>query len=182
MTSDATAAYDSVRTYLGQIGRLGLLTREGEIEIAKRIEQSEHEVLGGVATSEAGTKEICRLGEGLRSGKVHVRDIVRGVADEDEHWEETELRRVLKLIATIARIAGKQSGSRTKRAPSSGGAVASRATKGKPSPAGKVDGELVEALIALRLNQRTVDGIVRALGNSERQAVEDGIAVVDARR
>src|SRR5580692_11205002 len=127
MTSDATAAYDSVRTYLGQIGRLGLLTREGELEIAKRIEQSEHEVLGGVAMSEAGTKEICRLGDGLRSGKVHVRDIVRGVADEDEHWEETELRRVLKLIGTIARIAGKQGGSRSKRA---GAPASSRATSG----------------------------------------------------
>jgi RNA polymerase primary sigma factor len=45
-----------------------------------------------------------------------------------------------------------------------------------------VDGELVEALIALRLNQRTVDGIVRTLGDVERQAVEDGLAVAETRR
>jgi RNA polymerase primary sigma factor len=186
MTSEATAAYDSVRTYLGQIGRLRLLTREGEIEIAKRIEQGEHEVLGGVATSEAGTKEICRLGDKLRTGRLHVREIVRGVADEDEHWEETELRRVLRLIATISRIAAKQRGARTKRdrgpSPASAGPPVSRPAKGKGAAPGQGDSELVEALIALRLNQRTVDGIVRALGDVERQAIEDGLAVAETRR
>jgi RNA polymerase primary sigma factor len=163
---------------------LGLLTREGEIEIAKRIEQSEHEVLAGVATSEAGMREVCRLGEGLRAGKIHVRDLVRGVADEDEHWEETELLWVLRLIGRIARAVPRQfaeGGERQKRPRSARQGTRSSTAKGTGATPTDVENEIVEALIALRFNQRTVDAIVRALARTEKQAAEDGIAVSETR-
>jgi RNA polymerase primary sigma factor len=177
MANDATGSYDSVRTYLGQIGRLGLLTREGEMEIAKRIELGEHAVLDGVATCDAGTEEICKLGDRLRMGKLSVRDIVRGVAEEDPNWEDAERVRVLDLMASISRIAAKRR--RTPEAPASKQPKKPRGAR-PPSAGAVMQGQILAHLIAMRLNQRTVDGVVRALGHLERETRDQSPA--EARR
>jgi RNA polymerase primary sigma factor len=185
MTSDAAGGYDSVRTYLGQIGRLGLLTREGGMEIAKRIEQGEHAILGGVASCDAGTAEICRLGEHLKSGKVHVRDMVRGIAEEDASWEDNERIRVLDLIGSIARLAAKRRRAAPAKPAAPGRkkrvATATRGT-GATSVARETEDEIVRLLIAIRLNQRTVDGIVRALGHIERETPGTDLSAKEARQ
>jgi RNA polymerase primary sigma factor len=164
MANEATGSYDSVRTYLGQIGRLGLLTREGEMEIAKRIELGEHAVLDGVATCDAGAAEICRLGDRLKTGKLSIRDMVRGVADEDPNWEDAERARVLGLMESIARLTAK----RRRARPAAKTAKATQA-------------QILALLIAMRLNQRTVDGVVRALGHTERDHRES-LSPAEARR
>src|SRR5215471_7803487 len=57
---------DPVRMYLRKMGSVALLTREGEVEIAKRIEQHEDDVLITLITSPFGMDEILNLGEGVR--------------------------------------------------------------------------------------------------------------------
>src|SRR4051812_11428177 len=109
--------HDTVRTYLGQIGRLGLLTREGELEIAKRIELGEHAVIGAVVATDAGARQIRLLGDRLRSGKVRVKDLVRGASDDDEGWEEQERARVLDLMSTVGRFAARRERAETKVRP-----------------------------------------------------------------
>ena len=88
MPTEAAALHDTVRAYLGQIGHLSLLTREGEIKIAKRIELGEHAVIRAVAGCDGGVREIRLLGERLRTGAVRARELVRGGGDEDRdgHW------------------------------------------------------------------------------------------------
>ncbi|HEY2404488.1 MAG TPA: sigma-70 factor domain-containing protein, partial [Polyangiaceae bacterium] len=135
MPPSRAATEDDVHSYLRQIGRLGLLTREGEIEIAKRIELAECAVLRAVATSDAAVQEVRLLAERLRSGKLRVRDLVRGAADEDDGWEERERERILKVVESLARRASR-----------------------------KGDERVFEALLSLRLNQRILDGIVGKLG------------------
>jgi RNA polymerase primary sigma factor len=164
MSTAHTTARDTVRTYLGQIGRLGILTRDGEIEIAKRIELGEHAILRALATSDAGMRQICLLGDQLRGGSVRVREVVRGTADEDDSWEERERRRVLKLIGTVGRLAAQresiEASRRRKRPPERAGTLAPR----------KRDAEIFGALVAMRLNQRAVDTVVRALAGVAREA------------
>src|SRR5262249_28450968 len=111
MPTAEAAALDTGRTYLGQIGRLGLLTRDGEIEIAKRIELSEHALLRALATSDAAMREICLLGDQLRGGTVRVREIVLGAVEDDDSWEEREGRRVLRLIGTVDRLVAQRGSS-----------------------------------------------------------------------
>ncbi len=167
MPTEAAALHDTVRAYLGQIGHLSLLTREGEIKIAKRIELGEHAVIRAVAGCDGGVREIRLLGERLRTGAVRARELVRGGGDEDRdgHWEEAERSRLLRLIETVEQIATRRESVEEKRPPakrSKGRAPAAATRKG-------VD-EIAEALTAMRLNQRMVEALVRALKGMERGA------------
>ena len=75
---------DPVRMYLRKMGSVSLLTRDGEVEIAKRIEAGEQDVLRAVLASPLAVAEILELGEKLQQGKVRLRDIVRGADPPDE--------------------------------------------------------------------------------------------------
>jgi len=81
---------DPVRMYLRKMGSVSLLTREGEVEIAKRIEEGEKEVLAAVLASEIAIREINELGERLRKGKIRVREIVKDAGDEQPAEREEE--------------------------------------------------------------------------------------------
>ncbi len=68
---------DPVRMYLRKMGSVALLTREGEVEIAKRIEEGENEILSAILSSPVAVREIIEIGERLRNHKIRVKDIVR---------------------------------------------------------------------------------------------------------
>src|SRR5512136_2772983 len=77
---------DPVRMYLREMGTVPLLTREGEVEIAKRIERGKKAVLRVVSRSPMAAHEVSSLGERLKAGEITVRDVV--VFNEDELTEE----------------------------------------------------------------------------------------------
>jgi DNA-directed RNA polymerase sigma subunit (sigma70/sigma32) len=66
-TEDVVKAVDPVLMYLRGIGSVPLLARKEEIEIAKRIEEGEKEVIDAVLSSPLAIKEIVHFGERLRS-------------------------------------------------------------------------------------------------------------------
>jgi RNA polymerase primary sigma factor len=93
---------DPVRMYLREMGTVPLLTREGEVEIAKRIERGKKAVLRVVARTPNAATEIVRLGERLRVGEISVRDVV--VFNEEEITEdklESKIRETLRLIDKV---------------------------------------------------------------------------------
>jgi len=90
---------DPVRMYLREMGTVPLLTREGEVEIAKRIERGQMRVLKAISRSPIVIREIAALGEDLKRGVRNVKEVV--VFDEEELTEEVVLARVR---ATVARI------------------------------------------------------------------------------
>ena len=72
-----------MRLYLRKMGSVSLLTREGEVEIAKRIEEGEKEVLArGARRPSIAIAEILDLGDRLRKGKIRVREIVKDAGEE----------------------------------------------------------------------------------------------------
>ncbi|NBX77275.1 MAG: RNA polymerase sigma factor RpoD [Proteobacteria bacterium] len=81
---------DPVRLYLKKMGSVALLTREGEIEIAKRIEDGEAEVLDVILNSSMGVKEFLAIGDKIEKGKLRARDVLRGAESEGESSEEGE--------------------------------------------------------------------------------------------
>ena len=82
------AAYDRttdpVRLYLRGVGSFDLLTRHGEIEIAKRIEAGLQEMALAIASVPAVVAEILALGERIAAGEVNIGDVVDGLVRADE--------------------------------------------------------------------------------------------------
>jgi RNA polymerase primary sigma factor len=75
---------DPVRMYMREMGTVELLTREGEIEIAKRIEGGLMAMMEAISASPATIAEILRLGEEIREGKVVISTVVDGFSNPNE--------------------------------------------------------------------------------------------------
>ena len=76
---------DPVRMYMREMGTVELLTREGEIEIAKRIEGGLMDMMEAISASPATIAEILSMSEEIREGKAVISTIVDGFADADEN-------------------------------------------------------------------------------------------------
>ena len=102
---DLYKSNDPVRMYLRKMGSVALLTREGEVEIAKRIEVGENTVLDAILSSPVAVSKIIEIGERLRQHKVRVKDLVRDAEDEEHEFDEEEADRlIIRLIDRVKRL------------------------------------------------------------------------------
>ena len=90
---------DPVRMYLREMGTVPLLTREGEVEIAKRIERGQLRVMKAISRSPIVIREIVGLGEDLRRGVRNIKEVV--TFDEEELTEEILQARVRQTVGRI---------------------------------------------------------------------------------
>ena len=151
---------DPVKMYLKEMGYYSLLTREGEVEIAKRIEEGKHEVINALLESPVGIKEFIALGEKFQQGIVKLREIVRD-SDDEEPFIETEAHRkkVLQHFLEVKTIYEKNIKLQEKLGQD---LVAARKKKIKD----QIDENkhrIVERLKELRLDKRQIDRIVNKL-------------------
>jgi len=96
---------DPVRMYLREMGTVPLLTREGEVTIAKRIERGQLQVLKIISRSPIILKEILAIGADLRAGNRSIKEIV--VFDDEELTEEkieNKTRHTLRIIDKIEKL------------------------------------------------------------------------------
>ncbi len=95
---------DPVRMYLREMGTVPLLTREGEIELAKRIERGQNAVRKSLSRSALVTREILNLGDDLGRGAVSVRDIlVLPDLVVNEESLDAQRQEILQIICEIER-------------------------------------------------------------------------------
>jgi RNA polymerase primary sigma factor len=96
---------DPVRLYLKEMGTVPLLSKEGEVAIAKRIEESKREAAQIIYSLPFSMQDVRDLGDRLRKGKISIYEIVHAGDDDFEDLQmqnEDELQaRVLKLINEI---------------------------------------------------------------------------------
>jgi RNA polymerase primary sigma factor len=90
---------DPVRMYLREMGTVPLLTREGEVEIAKRIERGQLRVLKAISRSPIVIREIVALGEDLKRGVRNIKEVV--IFDEEELTEEILQARIRQTIGRV---------------------------------------------------------------------------------
>ena len=90
---------DPVRMYLREMGTVPLLTREGEVEIAKRIERGQVQVLKAISRSPLVVQELLTLRHDLEQGERSIKEVV--VFNDDELTEERVIERRKEVIATI---------------------------------------------------------------------------------
>ena len=111
-TSYGKGSTDPVRMYLRKMGAVALLTREGEVEIAKRIEDGERDILLAVLGSPVAIREILDLGDKLRLGKLRLRDVIKDAPEEPNPDgeemlappTESETARAEKMLELIDKI------------------------------------------------------------------------------
>ena len=95
---------DPARSYLREMSSVSLLTREEEVEIAKRMEEGEKIIAGIVLPAPITIREIITIGEQLRSGTISVKEVIRDLDEEGaEIDEEHYTKKVLSLITSIKR-------------------------------------------------------------------------------
>jgi len=94
---------DPVRMYLREMGTVPLLTREGEVEIAKRIEQGKLAAIKSISRTPTVAKGVIFMGEQLKSRSVNIRDLVTFGGDEElsDERSEARIRQVLKQIGLV---------------------------------------------------------------------------------
>jgi RNA polymerase primary sigma factor len=93
---------DPVKMYLREMGLVSLLSREGEVEIAKVIEEGAQESMEAVFSVNVSLKDVVIIGAQLKSGEIRVKSVVDNLDDEDGIVEEDMHReRVIKLLNKV---------------------------------------------------------------------------------
>jgi RNA polymerase primary sigma factor len=93
---------DPVKMYLREMGLVSLLSREGEVEIAKVIEEGAQESMEAVFSVNVSLKDVVNMGAQLKSGEIRVKSVVDNLDDEDGIVEEDMHRvRVIKLLDKV---------------------------------------------------------------------------------
>jgi RNA polymerase primary sigma factor len=155
---------DPVRLYLREMGSVALLTREGEVEIAKRIEEGEGARVSAVLCTPHALYQVLSLGPALRAGELRLRDLVQDEVEEDgEPGEDDErlLRRFLAQLGRVRRLALERAAIERRL----GGTPRLRRQAGSKLAArhARLEARLVAAIRKLGLNRRQIERITEGL-------------------
>ena len=170
---------DPVRMYLRKMGSVSLLTREGEVEIAKRIEEGERRVLQVVLNSPIAVREIIEIGERLKRGKIRVKEVIRDFDEEDADFdEEWHTERVVKVIEKVRRLERENAKQRERIAEK-------RAAESRRKKCLQViernRGEMFDQLSELRINKKQIDKIVQRLKSLVARIEKSEAEIADVR-
>jgi RNA polymerase primary sigma factor len=96
---------DLVRLYLREMGMVNLLTREGEVEIAKRIESGEMQVRKEALHTTSAIHESLLLADRIRAGHVNIKDILKNLDEQMDNEEEEKAHqsKVLNLLTDVSK-------------------------------------------------------------------------------
>src|SRR5438874_108949 len=162
-------AADPVRVYLREAASIQLLTREGEVEIAKRIEEGERLLVRAVLGTPHALRYVLALAERLRAGEVRVRDLVRDEGEQDAEAEpgdeEVRLRRhFLGQLGRVRRLAAERDAQARALAHSRRGRA--RLAQRRAG----FEARLLRALCGLGLSRRQIEHMTSGLSASLQRA------------
>jgi RNA polymerase primary sigma factor len=174
--SEMSKSSDPVRMYLRKMGSVSLLTREGEVEIAKRIEDGESTVFEVIINSRVGIAEILNIGENLKKAKIRVKDVVKDFDANEENSpdEEEVIKRVLRLLDKVRKLEQQNEKLREEQ-------IAKKTDRAKNAGNDAIDEnqkELVKVMHEAKFTKKLIDEIVSRIKSYVRrvEAVETDIA------
>ncbi len=96
---------DPVKMYLREMGMVTLLSREGEVEIAKKIEAGEQDILKALVDTTTGIEYLLKLGEHIEQGDLRPKHVLRDIDEGDTYVDETiQIEKFLKTVRAIRAI------------------------------------------------------------------------------
>jgi RNA polymerase primary sigma factor len=152
---------DPVGAYLKEVGVFPLLTREGEVETAKRIESGQREVLSVVLSCPIAVKEVINLGSALRAGKAKLRELTTDAADDEMSAEEEKIQK-RRFLTSIHKIEHAEADfQRLRRKLKTAGKAPLK--KKIQAEVQKKQSEIFETLTRVNLREGQIDKIVQTL-------------------
>src|SRR3990172_2623034 len=150
-------ANDPVRLYLKEMGSIPLLNREGEVNLAKRIEDGEREIMAAVKSCSVALDELFQIGEKLRSGELQIRDVIKDL-DEDSSDEE-EVQAQEKVLRVVARIRKSMQSARELELRLKKGRLPEKERAQKKKKISTFSGRVEEAIQEIHLKERQIEVI-----------------------
>ena len=155
---------DPVRMYLREMGTVPLLTREGEVSIARRIERGERRVMNALARSDYVIREVQALGELIRAGHASPNWFSDGDDNGDDRASDKRLARARRMINKIGKLVERiQMQEKRLRRLKSGG----RAYRSALWDIARSRVMIARELRDLRLVPQQVDNLARAIADSD---------------
>jgi RNA polymerase primary sigma factor len=153
---------DPVRMYLREMGTVSLLSREGEVEIAKKIEEGEKQVLEEVLSSPLALNYVLEIGDKLSRHEIRVREIIDDGDEELDDLVDEALheKRLMDQISKLRRLTTDREKTKRKLA---GKRISTERRKGLQEALVKQQEKIFNALKALQLNRRQTEAIVGGL-------------------
>ena len=153
---------DPVRMYLREMGNVSLLSRDGEVEIAKKIEEGEGVVAGYVLSCSVAVQHVLDLGERIERGEIRAHEVIKGVEPEAEGEyieEEAHERRLLDQIDKLRSVVRQRDGLKQKirkRIPAD-------VRLGVERQLNRCATKILSGMTELRLNRPQIDAVVERL-------------------
>ena len=158
---------DPVRMYLREMGAVGLLDRDGEVYIAKKIEAGELEVMYALVEVPVAVEELVRVGEDLKKGRMKLKDVVKTIEEDDPSEEEMNQReRVIKLLEDVKTIYRKKRPLYTRLDEC---ATLDRRVYGVQKKIMDYKDGVVQCLRDIKLEKTLIDRIIETVGDYVRQ-------------
>ncbi|MGI6455536.1 MAG: RNA polymerase sigma factor RpoD [bacterium] len=169
LLDDQAKVDDPVRLYLREMGRVPLLNREQEIELARRIEEGRFKICRAIALSKIGLREIHRLIDKLKNQRIRLEDIVQNF-DLHENFAESDRETVcLDLQRKYQQLEQEQETYFRTIKP---GPKTARATPASPADDQQISTRLGNLLISMKLDHEQLGKIARNIINIHRRLTE----------
>ncbi len=150
---------DPLRVYLRKMGTVPLLTREGEVELAKRIEEGTNAVRDALFESNVVIDELSSIAERLAENRLRARELLNVEADDDTFDEEAASASLVEQIEKIKRAARRRAPLQKEKVEATDEAKAPKAEKSLQ----KLQADLYKAMLDLNFNKRAIDRMAQAL-------------------
>ncbi|MGA7103716.1 MAG: RNA polymerase sigma factor RpoD [Candidatus Deferrimicrobiaceae bacterium] len=150
-------ANDPVRLYLKEMGSIPLLNREGEVNLAKRIEDGERAIMAAVKSCSIALDELFQIGEKLKSGELQIRDVIKDL-DEDSSDEE-EVQTQEKVLRVVGRVKKGMQSARELEQRLRKGKIREKERAQMKKKVGVLYGRVEELIQEIHLKERQIEAI-----------------------
>ncbi|NNG47757.1 MAG: RNA polymerase sigma factor RpoD [Deltaproteobacteria bacterium] len=150
-------ANDPVRLYLKEMGSNPLLNREGEVNLAKRIEDGERRIMAAVKSCSVALDELFQIGEKLKSGELQVRDVIKDLDEDSSDEEEVEAQE--KILRGVGRIKRSMQSARELELRLKKGKIPEKERAQMKKKVGVLQKRVEESIQEIHLKERQIESI-----------------------